>query len=51
MTGKERDKHIELWIVRRALMRVVDDPRTPSAIVWEALAKIEEIDAELEAAR
>ena len=49
MKETERAKRIELRVIRRALLRVLDDPRTPSAVIMDALEKIEEIDAALEA--
>ena len=49
MTKIERSKRIELHLIRRALLRVIDDPRTPSAVILRALERIDEIDSELEA--
>lgn len=49
MKETERAKRIELRVIRRALLRVLDDPRTPSAVIMDALKRIEEIDAALEA--
>lgn len=49
MKETERAKRIELRVIRRALLRVLDDPRTPSAVIMDALERIEEIDAALEA--
>jgi len=49
MKETERAKRIELRVIRRALLRVLDDPRTPSAVILRALERIDEIDSELEA--
>ena len=49
MKESERAKRIELRVIRRALLRVLDDPRTPSAVIMDALERIDEIDAALEA--
>lgn len=51
MTEKERCRRYELHLIRRALLRVIDDPQTPPAVVLQALERIDEIDAELEAGR
>jgi hypothetical protein len=49
MTEKERCRRYELHLIRRALLRVIDDPQTPPAVILRALERIDEIDSELEA--
>lgn len=49
MRETERAKRIELHVIRDALLRVIRDRQTPPAVIMDALAKIEQIDAELEA--
>ena len=49
MTEKEKCRRYELHLIRRALLRVIDDPQTPPAVIMDALERIEEIDAALEA--